>query len=100
MGKYNVRGVRRGLAERAGAAQQERRMRLLIAEDDAETAAFLATELRGLGHDVVCAATGDAALATGLESAFDLILLDRMLPGLDGLAVLQRLRAAHVRTPV
>lgn len=74
-------------------------MRLLIAEDDAETAAFLAAELRALGHDVLCAETGEAALAAGLESAFDLLLLDRMLPELDGLTVLRRLRAAQVRTP-
>lgn len=75
-------------------------MRLLIAEDDAETAAFLGTELRALGHEAVHAGDGEAALAIALENAFDLLLLDRMLPGLDGVAVLRRLREAQVRTPV
>ncbi|WP_294332847.1 response regulator transcription factor [uncultured Sphingomonas sp.] len=75
-------------------------MRLLIAEDDAETAAFLGAELRVLGHEVVHAADGEAALAIALESAFDLLLLDRMLPALDGISVLRALRDAQVRTPV
>lgn len=75
-------------------------MRLLIAEDDVETADFLGAELRARGHDVVHAGDGEAALATALENAFDLLLLDRMLPGLDGVAVLRRLREAQVRTPV
>lgn len=75
-------------------------MRILVAEDDAETAAFISQELEARGQLVVRATTGDAALCLAMTEPFDVIVLDRMLPVLDGVTVLRRLRAARVRTRV
>lgn len=74
-------------------------MRILIAEDDAETAGFVEQGLSELGHSVLVASTGIDALHFGLTEQLDLLVLDRMLPGLDGLAVLRRLRAAEITVP-
>jgi two-component system OmpR family response regulator len=75
-------------------------MRVLIAEDDIDTARFIERGLGELGHVVAHAANGPDAMHLALTEMFDAVVLDRMLPGLDGLAVLRRLRAASVRTPV
>lgn len=74
-------------------------MKILIAEDDEETAAFLTQGLREVGHVVSLAATGADALFLATSESFDVMVLDRMLPGLDGLSVLKMLRAGGVRTP-
>jgi two-component system OmpR family response regulator len=76
------------------------RMRILLAEDDADTASFIQGGLADLGHVVTCVATGPEALETAIGVSFDAIILDRMIPDMDGLEVLRRLRAAAVRTPV
>ncbi len=75
-------------------------LRILLAEDDAETRQFVERGLREYGHNVLAAERGEDALHLGLTEALDVIVLDRMLPGLDGLGVLKRLRAADVGTPV
>ena len=75
-------------------------MRILLAEDDIETAEFVARGLDELGHNVVCANSGVDALHLVTTEPFDLILLDRMLPAMDGVAVLRRLRAAKIELPV
>lgn len=75
-------------------------MRILLAEDDHETAEFVARGLDELGHNVVRAATGIDALHLATTEPFDLILLDRMLPEMDGVAVIRRLRAAAIELPV
>ena len=75
-------------------------MRILLAEDDAETATFVECGLGELGHAVTQAGRGEDALHLGATECFDVIVLDRMLPGVEGLDVLRRLRAASVRTPV
>lgn len=75
-------------------------MRILIAEDDEDTARFVRRGLVELGHHAVIASNGADALRLLLFDAFDVAILDRMLPGLDGLSVVQRSRAAKVRTPV
>jgi len=75
-------------------------MHILLAEDDRETAAFVAQGLGELGHGVLHAATGPEALQLATTEALDVIILDRMLPGLDGLAVLRRLRSAGIAAPV
>ncbi|MGN6818418.1 MAG: response regulator transcription factor [Sphingomonas sp.] len=75
-------------------------MRILLAEDDAETAAFIEHALRELGHGVVRADNGEEALDRAASATVDVIVLDRMLPRIEGLDVLRRLRAAGVRTPV
>lgn len=75
-------------------------MRVLVVEDDKETAEFIERGLGELGHVVARATTGDDALHLGTTENFDVIILDRMLPGLDGVAVLKRWRAADIKTPV
>jgi two-component system OmpR family response regulator len=75
-------------------------MRVLIAEDDAETTDLVTRALAKLGHEVTSVATGGDALHAGVAGAFDVIVLDRMLPEIDGLEVLARWRAAGVHTPV
>lgn len=75
-------------------------MRVLIAEDDSGTADLVAKALDEKGHVVTGADSGDAALRIGLAETFDVIVLDRMLPGLDGLEVLRRWRAQGLGTPV
>ena len=75
-------------------------MRILLAEDDPNTASFVHKGLEELGHAVVSAANGDDALHLALTEQLDLIVLDRMLPELDGLTILRRLRAANVEAPV
>jgi two-component system OmpR family response regulator len=75
-------------------------MRILIAEDDAETVRFVERGLSELGHHVSVLGDGGDALRLALIENFDLLILDRMLPGMDGLSILRRLRAADVATPV
>jgi two-component system OmpR family response regulator len=75
-------------------------MRILLAEDDVESAEFVARGLDELGHNVVRSHNGVDALHLATTEPFDLALLDRMLPEMDGVAVLRRLRAAKIETPV
>jgi two-component system OmpR family response regulator len=75
-------------------------IRILLAEDDVETAEFICAGLSALGQQTVRAAAGEVALSLAISEQFNAIVLDRMLPGLDGLSVLRRLRAAGIRTPV
>ena len=75
-------------------------MKILVAEDDLETAGFIAHALDELGHVVVTADTGPDALHLAATEELDVVILDRMLPGLDGLTILRRLRAADIHTPV
>lgn len=75
-------------------------MKILLAEDDEVTARLVEQGLVDLGHQVTRAATGDDALKTGGTDNFDVVVLDRMLPGIDGVEVLSRWRAAGISTPV
>jgi len=75
-------------------------MRLLVAEDDPVIAEFVAQGLREAGYAVDVAATGPQGLRLALEGTFDAAVIDVMLPGLDGLALIEQLRAKHVQTPV
>ncbi|MDB5700471.1 MAG: DNA-binding response regulator [Sphingomonadales bacterium] len=74
--------------------------KILIIEDDAETRAFVAKGLGEHGHVVDQSADGRDGLFMASDGSYDLIVLDRMLPGMDGLGVLRALRAAGVVTPV
>ncbi|AYJ87160.1 DNA-binding response regulator [Sphingomonas paeninsulae] len=74
--------------------------KILIIEDDAETRAFIAKGLSEHGHVVDQSADGRDGLFMASDASYDLIVLDRMLPGMDGLGVLRALRAAGVITPV
>ena len=75
-------------------------VRVLLAEDDADAAAFIERGLVELGHVVTHVSNGVDALHLGTTENFDAIVLDRMMPGADGLDVLRRLRSVAVRTPV
>jgi len=74
-------------------------MKILIVEDDAEAAAFLAAGLSERGHEATVCANGPEGLQAGLGVDFDVLVLDRMIPGLDGLTLLQTLRERGVGTP-
>ncbi|MBS0477954.1 MAG: response regulator transcription factor [Proteobacteria bacterium] len=75
-------------------------MKVLVAEDDAETRDYIERGLRELGHVVVAAADGRDALYFATNEPFDAILLDRMLPGIDGMTILRSMRGAGVDAPV
>ncbi len=70
-----------------------------MVEDDARLCAMLTELLEGAGYGVAVARDGQRALHEGLAGAYDVILLDRGLPALDGLDVLTRLRRSGVTTP-
>lgn len=74
--------------------------RILVVEDEPSIADIVTTALRHHGHDLTHCADGRRALELAIATDFDLIVLDVMLPGLDGFEVCQRLRQADRRTPV
>ena len=74
--------------------------RILTIEDDAVTAREIVAELQANGNEVDCVGDGREGLQRALGGGYDAITLDRMLPGLDGLAVVTELRRAGVETPV
>jgi DNA-binding response OmpR family regulator len=74
--------------------------RILVVEDEANIALALEDDLKKEGYDVEIVADGDRACGRVLEAAFDLILLDVMLPHKDGFDVCRDLRRARVRTPI
>jgi two-component system OmpR family response regulator len=75
-------------------------MKLLVVEDDRETGAWLKKALVECGHTVDLAPDGRAGLMLAAGEPYEVIILDRMLPGLDGLAILRTIRASGVKTPV
>jgi DNA-binding response OmpR family regulator len=75
-------------------------MRILIVEDERRMAEAVRKGLADEGHAVVVAHTGPEGLSLAESDAFDVILLDVMLPGMDGLAVARRLRGDRQRTPI
>jgi two-component system OmpR family response regulator len=75
-------------------------MHVLLIEDDERVAAFIARALREEGHLVDHCADGRAGLIRASSELYDVIVLDRMLPTLDGLKILQTLRATGEATPV
>jgi DNA-binding response OmpR family regulator len=75
-------------------------VRILVIEDEPKVAKALNAGLRRAGYDVALAATGEEGFFAASAQAFDLILLDLMLPGRDGLEVLETLRRRGVKTPV
>ena len=75
-------------------------MGLLVIEDDAETAAYLVKALRDSGYEVDHAANGRDGLALATSKPYDALIVDRMLPQIDGLTIVSTLRAAGNATPV
>jgi two-component system, OmpR family, response regulator len=74
--------------------------RILVIEDDLETAGQIADSLTTQRYDVDVARNGADAIKSGLATSYALITIDRMLPDMDGLSVMQHLRTHGVNTPV
>ncbi|HEY0315016.1 MAG TPA: response regulator transcription factor [Sphingomonas sp.] len=74
-------------------------MKILLLEDDEATRTHAVRRLTAAGHIVEACATGTDALFMGSQGGYSVLILDRMVPGLDGLSVLKALRAAGIRTP-
>jgi two-component system OmpR family response regulator len=75
-------------------------MRILIIEDDTKVAAYIAKGLVEAGHSADCAHDGKDGLHLALTEAYDAAIVDRMLPGLEGLALLKNLRGTGHALPV
>lgn len=75
-------------------------MKVLLVEDDAETAGYIVNGLTEQGLVVDHAETGRDGLVLAAAESYDVMIVDRMLPGLDGLAIVITLRGAGVKTPV
>ncbi len=75
-------------------------MKLLLIEDDQETASYVAKGLIERGHAVEVAPDGPGGLVRATTESYDVLIVDRMLPGLDGLKLARMLRAADVETPL
>lgn len=75
-------------------------MRILLIEDDNETSEFVSRGLREAGNQVEATRDGRDGLFQATAGGFDLIIVDRMLPGLDGLSLVRAARAAGVDAPV
>ena len=76
------------------------RSRILIVEDERAIAFSLETDLENEGYEVTIAATGDEGLTLAGTGTFDLVLLDLMLPGVDGFDVCRQLRRDGIKTPI
>ena len=77
-----------------------RSFNVLLVEDDATIATEIAEDLRERGYDLAWSQDGEAALAAASARTFNLMIVDRMLPGMDGLSVIENLRERGVTTPV
>lgn len=75
-------------------------MRVLVVEDDMEVARYLLKGLRESGYTVDHAPTGNEGLAMATQEGYDALIVDRMLPGLDGLTLIETLRKAGKTIPV
>jgi two-component system, OmpR family, response regulator len=75
-------------------------MKLLVVEDDATTGAYLKKALCEAGHTVDHATGGREGLFLAAGETYDVVVLDRMLPQMDGLTILRTMRASNVKTPV
>ena len=75
-------------------------MRILVIEDDREAASYMIKGLKESGHAVEHAADGKKGLILAAAGEYDAMVVDRMLPGMDGLAIIKTLRASGNTTPV
>lgn len=75
-------------------------MKILVVEDDAATGAYIADGLREEGHSVDLIASGADGLVQATIGSYDVMVVDRMLPGLDGMTLVKTLRATKNATPV
>ncbi len=75
-------------------------MKLLLIEDDDRTADYIVTGLTETGHLVDRLSNGRDGLIQATVGGYDILIVDRMLPGLDGLSLVRTLRGAKLRTPI
>ncbi len=75
-------------------------MQILIVEDDLQTANYLIKGLNEQGHNVTHESQGNHGLFMALENSYDIIIMDRMLPQLDGLSIIKTIRASNNQTPI
>jgi two-component system, OmpR family, response regulator len=75
-------------------------MRVLVVEDDVETAAYIVDGLRRAGHLTDQIADGREALFLATSNSYDVIVMDRMLPGMEGLSLVRSIRGSGVQTPI
>ena len=75
-------------------------MKILLIEDDRETADYVMQGLIEAGHNVMVAADGRDGLFRAAGESWDLLIVDRMLPGIDGLAIVKTLRSGSIETPI
>lgn len=75
-------------------------MKILVTEDDQETGDYIRKGLAGDGHSVDHVTDGREALSQAISGCYDLLIVDRMMPGLDGLSLVKSLRSAQIDTPV
>jgi two-component system OmpR family response regulator len=75
-------------------------MRILVIEDDGDAAAYIVKAFRELGHAAESAGNGLDGYALASDGAYDVLIIDRMLPKLDGLSVIRSLREQGIATPV
>jgi two-component system OmpR family response regulator len=75
-------------------------MKILIIEDDLDAASYLVKAFREAGHTTEHASDGESGLFMASENAYDVLIVDRMLPKRDGLSVISELRKRGVNTPV
>jgi two-component system, OmpR family, response regulator len=74
-------------------------MRILVIEDDRDAAMWLAKGLQESGHVVNVAYDGERGLDLALENSHDVLIVDRMLPKLDGLSIIRKMRGDGIKTP-
>lgn len=75
-------------------------MRILVIEDDIQAAAYMCKGLTESGHLAEHCADGKEGLGQALTGGYDVMIIDRMLPGLDGLSIIAALRGANIKTPI
>ncbi|MBS4017485.1 MAG: response regulator transcription factor [Dechloromonas sp.] len=75
-------------------------MRILLVEDDARTSEYIAKGMSSSGHNIEVVADGRDALSLAIRELYDVAIVDRMVPGLDGLSLVRSLRAAGTKIPV
>jgi len=99
MPSYDISYTQRGLGRSAEAQPDRVTMRLLIIEDDRDAADYLVKAFREVGHVADAATDGEDGLAMALDGEYDVLIVDRMLPKRDGLAVIGELRKKRIETP-
>jgi two-component system, OmpR family, response regulator len=81
------------------AKNETAKMKLLVIEDDREAASFIESGFTQAGHTVHLSRDGDSGYVLGETGTYDVMVIDRMLPGRDGLSIISALRAKGIETP-